>query len=344
MSDDSTPTNENVDIDADDLSAFEAEYFQKPTAAPVVEEAKEPVQEEIADQPIGEDDDPPAPEEEAEPEGEEEEDEKPEPKTKKKQTAQERINELTAERRNAERELQALRKEFEALKAGLSQKDDTKPEAPKPSRTLDMLPNDAPQPDAKNEDGTEKYPLGEFDPDYIRDLTRFTIQKENEAFRAEQAREAEAQAQLEAQAALVADWQNKLNEAEAETPDIRESIDGLVEAFDGIEESYGEYLASTLMASEYGPQIMYHLSKNIGEAKKLVAAGPTAATLAIGRLEARFANASPSSPQEEAKGNKKVSQAPEPPPQLNRGSNGQFKVNPDTDDLDAFEREYFKKK
>jgi len=112
----------------------------------------------------------------------------------------------------------------------------------------------------------------------------------------------------------------------------------MVEAFQGIDPGYGDYLALTLMQSEVGPQILYYLADNIGEAQKIVASGPAAATLALGRLEARFSKTS------EEKATTKVSEAPNPPETRTRGSGGKFTVSPDTDDLDAFEKVFYSRK
>jgi hypothetical protein len=92
------------------------------------------------------------------------------------------------------------------------------------------------------------------------------------------------------------------------------------------------------MQLDNGPQIMDYLSQNIGEAQRIVASGPVAATLAIGKLDAMFTK-----PPVEKKSNKKVSDAPAPPTERARGSNGQFTVPPDTDDLDAFEKIFFQR-
>jgi hypothetical protein len=83
---------------------------------------------------------------------------------------------------------------------------------------------------------------------------------------------------------------------------------------------------------------MYYLSQNIGEAQKIVASGPAAATLEIGRLEAQLTKPK----QEERESNKRVSKTPPPPEVRTRGSGGRFSVRPDTRDLAAFKREFFK--
>lgn len=340
MSDDNG--NTPVDNDTDDLEVFEADFFgTTPSTEDVVQEEDAETLE--VDDQAGEDDDPPATEddeeseaddEESEEEEEAEEEEEPEEVAPpKKKSAKERINELTAKAREAERERDALRREFEALKASVT-KEDTKEETPKTLR--EQLPADAPNPDAKDDDGEAVYPLGEFDPAFIRDLTKFTIAQETKA--AKEAAELEARNKEieEVRNAIANQYAENLTKLEETAPDARESIKGLTEVFQDIDPQYGDYLATTVMSSEYGAQIMYYLSQNIGEAQKIVASGPAAATLALGRLEARFIG----EPQEKKRN--KVSKAPPPPSGVTRGSNGRIAVKPDTDNLDAFEREFFK--
>lgn len=334
-------SEEIVDI-TDDQNEFENEFFQrKPEAKPEPEKAEEEVEaeaeEEVEDKSevddLGEDEnDPPAPDSEEESEEEEVEET---PKPKKKNSAQERINELTAEKQEARRERDAIRREFEALKAAVEK------EAPKeaPKGLREQLPVDAPHPDATGEDGNPLYELGEFDPKFIRDLTKFTIAEETKAAKAEAAKEAQTQAIEASRQELVTAWGVKLEKAEETLPEIRDNIKGMTEVFADIEPVYGEYLASTVMSSEFGPEIMNYLSQNIGEARKIVASGPAAATLAIGRLEAKFV--SPSK-QEKNSDAKIVSKAPNPPEGKTKGQGGRFAVRADTENLDAFEKEFFK--
>lgn len=338
-----TDDTKNVDIDTD-LDAFEDEFFQR--EKPAEKEAVEEDEPEVDD--LGDDDDSPAPDEDEDEEPEddededsdEEEEEEPQPKAKKPNRVQERINELTAGRREAERELAAMRKEFAEFKASVEKGNPLAQEQEKPMR--DRLPDEAPNPDALNDKGEPIYPLGEFDPTYIRDLTKFTIAEETKLAKEQAAREAEQAKVEQAKQELVSEWTEKVAAAEERIPDLRENMLVLESTFSDIEPNLGEYIASTIMMSDNGPDIMYYLSQNIGEARKIVASGPAAATLAIGRLDAKFTK---STEQEKPKSNvsAKVSNAPEPPEDRLRGRGGRFTVAPDTDDLDAFEREYFKK-
>ena len=315
-----TDDNSNL-VDIDNFDAFKNSFFEK--EEPVIAEASEA--KEKAEKEIEETEEDALATEENEDEAEEEA-----PKPKKK-SAQERINEVYAEAKAAERERDALRRELAEIKSRLeANKPEEKPLA-------EQLPPEAPKPDALDKDGNPVYPLGEYDPEFIKDLTKFTIAEERKATKAAEEQEAFVAQAKAAQDVISQNWLENVAKVEEELPDIREKIGSLTETFQDIEPAYGEFLAMTIMASEVGPQIMYYLSQNIGEAQKIVASGPAAATRAIGRLEARF-----DKPVVEEKRNKKVSEAPNPPEARTRGAGGQFAVAPDTHDLAAFRREFFK--
>lgn len=272
--------------------------------------------------------------EEEESEEEEEPEAKEEPK-KKKSSYQERLNEITRARREAERQNAILLQRIEALEA--RERDVTKSEPIK-----ERLPQGAPTPDAVDEKGEPLYPLGAYDPDFITDLAKFTADSEFKALKEKEAAETAARQQAEAQNQLRTEWNSKLDEYEEEVPEIRDHIVDLVDTFRGLDPAYGEYLAVTLMSAENGPQIMDYLSQNIGEAQKIVASGPAAATLAIGRLDAKLSTVSVR-PDPEEKRNKKESEAPPPPKAPLRGSKGGGRsVRPDTDNFADFTREFLK--
>lgn len=350
-----TDDNSNL-VDMDNLDNFSETFFSgKPVAT---DDPDDKPQEDEKDIPENEDDalateeDTDAPEDTSEdedqsdeddasdePEEDDEEEEKPQKKGKK--SFQERINELTAKAREAERRAERLEADYQRRLAELEKKatrDEDAKSDPKPLR--EQLSSGAPDPDAVDENGEPVYPLGEFDKAYIRDLTKFTIAEENAVAKAERDK-AEKQRMVEAaQEELKSSWLSKVEEAEAELPDIRERLAEMDGAFADVDPDYGEFLAATIMACDNGPQMMYYLSQNIGEAQKIVASGPAAATLALGRLDARFAK----SQKQENRNTKKQSDAPTPPAARTRGSGSRTSVAPDTGDLNAFEREFYKRK
>lgn len=328
-----------VDIE-NNLDDFEKDFFGKAKTAST-EEVVEEVSEEEAegDEEVLEN---PEEDDSLETEDEQDEEEQPEPKGKKRHSAKERIDELTADkysekraREAAEQRLESALRELETLKAGREK------EEPEALRT--QLPPEAPNPDAVDKNGNPIYELGEFDPRYIRDLTKFTITEETKA--AEQAR---AQKEWEegvaaAQQELANQWVEKVEKAEETIPTLRDDITSLTDTFEKIDPNYGEYLAMTIMQCENGPEIMHYFSNNIGEAQKIVAAGPAAATLAIGRLEAKLSKQPSTNQEEQTRNKQKVSEAPTPPESGARGVSGRVPIRPDTDNLEAFEKIFYKK-
>lgn len=331
-----------VDMDAD-LSEFENTFYGKTEEG---ESEKTDEAQDTGDDAAETDEDTDAPEgdedeadeasdedSEDDSDDEEEEEQKEEPQQKKgrnRKSLQTRIDELTRRAHEAERERAEVLRRLEEKEAQERKVTEEKP-------IQANLPPGAPDPEATGEDGEPLYPLGLFDPAYIEAITRFTIERELENKRIEQEKQVAAKALQEAQDQLKAEWAEKLDAAEESNPEIRDDIGELVENLSYVEPAYGEYLALTIMQSENGPQILEYLSHNIGEAQKIVASGPAAATLALGRLDAMFSKTEPK------RNSTKVSHASEPPEQVTKGRKGQRNVRPDTDNLSDFEKVFYNK-
>jgi len=314
-------TSITVDVNTDDLDSF-TDLFNGKTP----EVANETVPEDKVDEPTedentesNEDTSADAPDEDDNPEDKESE------KPKKVNRFQERINELTAKAREAERREAELQKRLEEIAA--KQVEPVKPETQTKAQEL-------PDPDTKNADGTLKYPLGEFDPAYIRDLNRAIIEEERKAYREQEDRERVARQEQEQRDAIHNQWTAKLETVTEQHEDFLDKTIELESTFEGLDAQYSDYLVQTIKSLDHGPEVLYYFANNLEEAKKFVQMGPLAATLALGEYNAMF------------KGSKnketKVSKAP-PPPQLNKGSNVRKTVTGDTDDLDAFSDVFFKK-
>lgn len=334
---DSTPVE--VDVNTDDLDAFSDLYHGKAVAA----EPEEPQDDQdvsVDDTDATDETDTDEVDEATEADAPEAEDTDEEdilkPAPKKKQTAQERIAELTrlrheADRRalEADRRLADLEAKFNSSKEEPIQRQDRSVSAPAGS----------PDPDALNADGSLAYPLGEFDPLFIRDLTRFTIRAENEAYENSRKQEAEAARASEADVRLQGAWAVKLSEVEKDIPDLRPTIATLEAELSAVDPALGTYLAQTIMGMDAGPQVLYFLANNVDEAQKIVAAGPVGATLLLGKLEDKIQR---SLEKKAAKPDRIVSKAPEPAV-TTRGNGGRVTVADDTEDLDAFSDKFFKR-
>jgi hypothetical protein len=251
--------------------------------------------------------------------------------TPKKKTVQDRIDELVKQREDTKREadlrIEALRKEFEDKIAALQ------PKAPEVKAAAEPEPTDL------NEDGSEKYPLGEFDPAYIRDLTRHTLEVERTRMNEKSKQEQFQLKEQEARQTLTNEWNGKLEAAKADYPDLIEKGKELLNNFSNLNTDYADYLGTVLMQMDKGPDVLYYLSNHPAEAATIINSGAQKATLALGRIEAKFIEAD--AQKQIAK--PKVTNAPPPPPVRARGNNGAYMTAPDTDDLDAFEAQFFKK-
>ena len=251
---------------------------------------------------------------------------------KPKNRLQERIDELTAARRQAERERdEALRKLQET----------TQPK-PEPTKVEAKPVPEGPKPDDKNEDGTDKYPLGEFDPKYNAELVKYTVQKtldeERTARETQEQEKAKQTVEEQYRSTLTANWNEKLDVVQERYPDYQEKGEAMLEVFEGIDPAYGQYLTDTLMEMDAGPEVFYYLANNVEEAKEIVNAGPRKATIAMAKLEAQLAGSKTNAPAV------KVTNAPTPPPQVKGSAVSKSAISPDTDDLDAFSRVLFTKK
>lgn len=317
-------TTEGQIENTDDLDAFSDSFFgQKPVEEKPATETKADAEQEPSDDTKAQDD------ALDEAEAQEEIPDKP-----KRKTVQERIDEVVRQREDAKREAAAevakLRQELEDFK-----------KSQQPATIADPAQAAEPTPDALDKDGNPVYALGEFDPQYIRDLTRFTLTQERTKVQAETAEAQRVEAAKQEQQTLQTSWNGKLEEAKVEYPDLVEKGQALLAGFNNLDPNYAGYLSTVLMSMDKGPDVLYYLSNHPDEANTIVNSGAQRATLALGRIEARFIEADAL----KALAKPKVSKAPPPPAERARGTNGAFiAVNGDEEDLDLFTQAFFKKK
>lgn len=325
-------TDNSVDID--NLDAFAQEFLRpsgkdivevKEEAAPVVEDNNEDPDEPLDADLVAEGDDETS-------EAEEVHDDEQKPK-KNRKNFQERIDELTAKAKEAERRADNERAEYQRKLAEFEQKlnKPTEPAAPAKADT-------GPDASATNDKGEPLYPLGEYDPAYLRDLAKYEVKREMEAAETFRKQREQEQAQAAARETQRVAWVGKIEEAEKELPDIREKINSLEGMFTGINPQYGQYLVDVVMSLDNGPQVLHYLAKEPKEARDIVGSGMASATVKLGKLDQLLTKA-----QAKEEAPKKVTKAPEPPSKITRGTGGQFATREDTDDLEAFSKMYFSK-
>lgn len=330
----SADTSAETDLNLDEFSKI---LFNKDNAA---QEKVEEVSDATNEKTIEANDDALATAEEDSEEKEakqEDEESKPAPK---KNRFQERIDELTGSKRAAERKAAELEQKLNDLIAKL---DKPATETAKSTTNVDAddkFFEDGPQPTDLNEDGSDKYPLGEFDPAYIRAVTKHALRQEREILKKAEEAENQQREYQKQQQAVVEAWTEKLESAKERYPDFEDKGQNLVNTFSDIDQAYGEYLSGVIMSMDNGPDVFYYLADNPKEAQKIVNLGATKATVALGRLEAQIASSSNSQ-----QVNTKISKAPPPPAHFNKGSSvSKATVPDDTDDLDAFAAKLFSKK
>ncbi len=267
------------------------------------------------------------------------EDEQPEEKKRSRPWSQ-RVDNLTARLRDAER------RAAEA-EARVSPQEETKEQAPDPF--------------AKNDDGSDKYEFGEADPQFLRDDARFAVREE---LRAEREKTAEGDKKTAAQREIVGKIETGMASIEKagveKYDDFEAKIGEAVEARGG--EPLPPLVSIGIAVSPAGADIAYRLATDEKAASKienLARTNPRAAAMEFGELEGQYLDNEEDNDlnmddpldmarligRERArrKGLKpgavrKLTQAPEPAEHRSRGANGQFETRPDTEDFAAFER------
>lgn len=224
-------------------------------------------------------------------------------KPKVKQSVQERINELTAARREAERDRDFYREQ-----------------------ALRNQPQGNPAPEAQQtQQGDGRPDRADYDDDfaYIEDLTDWKAWQAANLM-------VQRQAQTSQIRSVVETYQTR---AKTLFPEGKPA--GLVafEQIDTVPEAVNEIVG----ASDIGPKIAAHLGDNPQELARIEGLSPFQQVRELTLLEARLGPSSAAS----TPSPKTVTSAPEPPPTA-RGANGQFKVSGDTDDFGAFERQWMR--
>lgn len=313
---DSTP----VSPDTDDLDAFNDLLSGN---APLKEDEE---QEEVnnEEEPLAPEEDEPLDETSEEEDEQEEIPDEPSKKepVKKVNPIQERINKLLEKERLANERAAQLEAKIAELQKG------EPTQAAQPERK-------GPTPDDKNPDGSDKYPIGEYDPAFIRDLTRFTIEEEQAVANAKREQEEITRQHQRSLDELHQQWEAKLSPVVEQHEDFIEKTIQLEDAFDGLDKGYSDYLVNTIKSLDHGPEVLYYFANNLEEAERFVKMGPLSATLALGEINAMFKGQTRQPP--------KVSKAPVPP-QVNKGTRARSSISPDTDSLEDFEALFFNKK
>jgi len=218
-------------------------------ATETVTEAVENTPEPVAEEPQSE----PVAEEQTKPV--EEGEKKPNPKLEK------RFSELTKQRELARQEAERERQRASELEARL-QALEKKAEPEKVEQT-----DQEPRPS----DFTDAF-------EYAKALAEYSTAK---ALRERDRVEAERKVNEERQKVMTS-WQTKLDQAKAELPDYDEMIASAGDI------TVSDQVRDSILESDVGPKILYHLAENPEVAQRLNSLSPSSALREIGKLEARF--------------------------------------------------------
>lgn len=244
----------------------------------------------------------------------------PKPAKGAKKSAADRIGDLTAARRSAERAADTERTRADRLQAELDALKNGK--APLTAAQSDGNSGEA-SPDPS------QFDYGELDPKYIAALARYETRQAHAAEKAKDDEVRQTQAAAEKQREQ-GQKQDALVKAGVKLHDDFDEVvmQGAREGKWALTATMGELI----LDSEFGPQIAYDLASDPDEAERIAKLSPAQQAAHVGRLEAKFEAVKSS------QGGKtsKTPQAP-PPPKTPRGGSGSSKIGADSPDFAAVE-------
>lgn len=221
------------------------------------------------------------------------------------------ISKAIWEKHNAERERDTARRENEELKRKLALKDQA-PEKPAEKSAEKSAPAFAePEPDAKD---TAKYPEGQYDPKFIKDLTswqnwkdRFEARQQDEADREKQRRDEAQRTEKASRRTLEKGWMDRVAGIEEAHPEIHEAIDNVGPLLTVSNQ------ADMVMEAERGPEIILYMHEHPEETMKVAQHGtPGAVARYIGKIEAELGIAGAKPPAKELTPTPPKQRLPEP--------------------------------
>lgn len=163
--------------------------------------------------------------------------------------------------------------------------------------------------------------------DYLDALTEYKLDQREKA-KEVKAKETEAKTAVKTQ---LETFQSKVAEFKKE----KEDFDDVIEAADDIIMSLG--VQESILSSDFGPELMYELSKNREEYERINKLSFVAAAREIGKIEAKLSKASESS-EEKKPETKKLTKAPAPMSPV--GSKGAGSTKKSIFDPDLSQSEY----
>lgn len=218
---------------------------------------------------------------------------------------QKRISELTAARRETERDRDYWRDM--AMRTHAQPPQEQKPTGPAPlPADLAARVGQPPRP--------EDFPAGEFDPKFIAAVARHEILSEAATEAAKQREAANRRAAQERTTRISTSWQEKAAAAAASYPDF---ADVVMQP----DVPVTEHMAEVMADLDGGAHVAYYLGKNPTEARRIANLPPMRQATELGKIEVRL---------DAQRAARAVSTAPPPPKTLNGqgGTAGDWRTAP----------------
>lgn len=243
-----------------------------------------------------------------------------------KKSVQERINELTRARREAERRVEALQAELNQSRSV------AKPAEP----AAKVADTSAAAETAQGVPNPESYDFGELDSRYIRDLARYEADQRYAELREQDRQERLQTQQQQQQQAAHAKFQTRVEEGSKKYEDFYEKV---VIGAENVAWPLSPELGQLIVESDAGADIAYHLATNPDEAARIFAQSPLEQARYFGRMESKFSAAQSAAPGEDAKDETATAKTPKAPPPVTpaKGAGGRSPVSANTDDFSSFE-------
>ncbi|MEO8128355.1 MAG: hypothetical protein ABI822_14740 [Bryobacteraceae bacterium] len=247
-----------------------------------------------------------------------------------KKTAQERINEITRARREAERATETEKRRADAAEQrarDLETRLNAPPKKDEAAKKADVEDDPtAPKPD--------DYEYGELDSRYIRAIAGHEAERKFAELRSADTQEREQRALQEKQSAAREQFEVMISSGAKKHEDFYEKV---VIGSESGSWPLSETLGELIMESDAGNDIAYHLATNPEEADRVYRSSPVEQARYFGRMESKF-SAGQAAASGDASG-KSAPRTPKAPPPVDtaRGAGGQFHATADTDDFAAFE-------
>jgi hypothetical protein len=177
---------------------------------------------------------------------------------------QKRINKLTYEKKEYERQMQAMQEQLNRL---------SEAQGPKPPK--EPIENDFDS-YAEFEQARSKY---------LRDLGRFEAEKEIQDRLTKEKQEQQQRQQQEYLTKAQTEFESRADKFKAETPDFEPVMNDVAEAFKAYDNQTVQAIRQATLEMENAPALLYHLGSNPEQLNEVLGGSPVQALIKLGQIE-----------------------------------------------------------